>query len=274
MDYTIPLEDISTIMLESGGCTITSAALGAIANFGIVLFTCDSCHLPNGVLLPFDSHSRQLKMVQVQINMTKPFVKRLWQMIIKQKIINQSACLEIAKREGAKKLHQIASTVESGDKTFAESHAAQIYFPMLFDNWNNRRDDSIQNGALNYGYALFRAAIARSLSAYGFLPCIGIWHHNELNNFNFADDLIEPFRPVVDFWVSNNIRAGEKVLTPATKKELYNLFNYEVLMPNGNQTVATAIEATVSSLSSAISNNNINLLKLPSLINEVDKSGD
>ena len=184
-------------------------------------------HLPNGILIPFNNHSRLLKMVNIQLNATKPFKNRLWQQIVQTKVINQGKVLEYIGNERCKELFYLSALVVSGDKDNIESTAANIYFKELFSKKFTRRHENPINGALNYGYSIIRGAVARSLTMYGFLPVIGIHHHNELNQFNLADDLMEVYRPIVDYWVYKNINIDSKI-DPKTKVKLYNLLNYRI----------------------------------------------
>ncbi len=273
-DYTIPLEDISSIVIENKPVKISVVALSKIAEHNIALFVCDQRHIPNGLLLPFNSHSRQLKMIQFQFAMAKPFQKRIWQKIIKQKVMNQARCLELCEMEQADELKKLSIRVESGDKSYIESRASQIYFKALYgENFRRRRNDII-NAALNYGYAIIRGCIARSLTAHGFLPCFGIFHHSELNNYNLADDFIEPFRAFVDHWVYNNISDDEVSLETTHKQHLYNLMNKSVLIEEGSVSVTSAIELMISSFVTAIECSNVERLKLPTFLPDVSQIDD
>ena len=264
-EYTIPLSDISTVMLENNASTITSAAIAAMAENNIALFTCSEQHTPNGVLIPFNNHSRQLKALKIQLEASKPLVKRIWQKIVKQKILNQAKCIQNCDIQGWERLFQLSNKVESGDKNNIESQVARVYFRLLFGPNFIRRTETTLNASLNYGYSLIRAAIARSLTTYGFYPSIGLFHHNELNNFNLADDLIEPYRPLVDKWVYDNVGKDETILNTEHKRGLYNLFNTQLTINNGVSTLTTAIEITSASLVTALSINDREALKLPQL---------
>ena len=267
-EYTIPLEDISTVVIENKSVIISASALSKIAEYGIALYTCDDKHLPNGLLTSFNSHSRQLKVLNMQLSMSKPFQKRIWQKLIRQKIANQARCLLLCNKEGAQKIGDMVSKVESGDRTFIESSAAQYYFRYLYGHDFVRRKDDTVNSAMNYGYALLRGRIARSLCAFGFLPCLGLFHHDELNNFNLADDFIEPFRALIDMWVYQNVNdnGNGKGLTSEHKKGLYNIFNTCMLIDGGKSSTNSTIENMVLSFVTAISNMDAEYLKLPELI--------
>lgn len=206
-EVNLALEDIASVVLESPQITLTSALIAACADENIAIITCNETHTPNGLLTSFLPHSRQAGMLRAQIAWGKPFTKRLWQLIVKQKIINQAAALKLCGKEHAR-LIKLAAEVDSGDTKNCEAQAARLYFSLLFTGVNHdafrRHGNDLSNAALNYGYAILRAAIARELVQFGFIPALGIHHCSELNAFNLADDLIEPFRPFVDAYIGLN----------------------------------------------------------------------
>lgn len=263
-EYRIPIEDIATVMIESNMVSLTSALLSKFAEYNVLVYFCDRYHLPNGILLPINQHSRSLKAIETQLNVSKPLKKRLWQSIIIRKILNQAIVLELAGKN-SDKLVYYSNLVKSGDSDNVESVAANYYFKALFGPDFNRREDNTLNYALNYGYSIIRSAIARGISIYGFLPAFGIHHHSELNQFNLADDLFEPYRQIVDLWVYMNVKSEDTVNTEM-KVKLFNLLNYQILIDNKVHSVLNAIEATAKSLSTAYRSNDYSQLLLPTLI--------
>ena len=151
-------------------------------------------------MLAYNSHSRSADVLRIQLGWSRPFLKRLWQAIIRRKIINQAQVLE-GLGIHAERLRTLARQVESGDPKNNEAQAARYYFGRLFAGFRRGAADRC-NAALNYGYAILRAAVARDLVRFGFQTALGIQHHSELNAFNLADDLFEPFRPFIDLWVA------------------------------------------------------------------------
>lgn len=258
----IPLEDISVLVIDQPQVTITAALLSQLAAAQIATITVGSDHCPNGVLLPFLPHSRALKILQAQLAMSLPTQKRVWQGIIKKKIENQAQVLERFGHEEAETLRLLASRVRSGDTDNHEAQAAKRYFSVIFGKGFIRTQERFYNGAINYGYACLRAAIARSLCAYGFLPTFGVHHCSELNQFNLADDLIEPFRPLLDAYVLQhfpNELDGE--LTPIHKARVVSILHQDISTTQhrakeGACTVLAAIDAMVISLSQLVQNPN------------------
>ena len=121
------------------------------------------------------------------------------------------------------------------------------------------------NAALNYGYAILRGAVARNLAVHGLEPCLGIFHHSELNQFNLADDLMEPYRPLVDLYAASNIHDEDDELTPKMKQQLFNLTNYMLLQNSKRYRMISAIGRMVESFSRTLSQSST-VLELPELI--------
>jgi len=265
-EISIPLEDISSLMLENRDITITTYLLSELAKQNIAVFICDEKHLPCGILTGFQPHSRQYKIMKAQINMTEPFMKNCWKEIIKQKITNQAICLKLLNKPSEEKsLQSILKKIKSGDISNQEAYAAQLYFKTLLDCENREKETTI-NAALDYGYAVLRGAVARTLTGYGFLPAMGIHHCNERNPFNLADDFIEPFRPVIDLWAFAHIKTQTDDLTPKLKIELTKLLHVDIKINQGNYTILGAIDQTIASFSTACQEQNPKRLKLPILI--------
>lgn len=265
LESTIPLEDINSICIESQRSNITTYALRKFIEHDIIVYVCDEKHLPTGVLVGMNNYSRQLKNIRKQVEMPKPLMKRIWQNIIKIKILNQAECLRQLDKGGAELLEKMSYSVNSGDTENVEARAANFYFRCLFGKTFNRKIECIENATLNYGYAIVRGIIARTLIMYGFEPAMGIFHHNQLNNFNLADDLIECFRPVVDLYVMNYIDFSKDELDSLDKKILYNVVNTLVLIDGKKFNISGAVEYMIKSLSTSM-NRNENLIKVPYLI--------
>ncbi len=246
--HSVPMEDINSIVLENNQSTITVATLSKLAQNGVTVFVCDDKHLPCAVMTSFAQHSRNLAMLRMQEALTVPLQKRLWQQIVQAKINNQAECLLLSdKGKESTYLYGLSKTVISGDTKNVEAIAANYYFKNLFGKDFTRGDETdCRNAALNYGYAIIRGHIARLVTGYGFLPMRGIHHKNEQNSFNLVDDFIEPFRPVVDLFVTKNVTETD-ILTPILKRSLYNLLNVDVVSGGQYHSVAYAAERMVQS---------------------------
>lgn len=247
----VPLEDISMLLLEHREISLTVTLLSACADAQIAVLTVGKDHHPNGVLLPYLPHSRALKVMRAQLDTSEPARKRLWQAIVQRKIRNQAAalgCIEGADAE-QRLLLRMADDVRSGDTGHHEGQAAQRYFRALWGDDFTRNQPRFYNAALNYGYAVVRAALARSLVAYGFLPAFGIHHRSEQNTFNLADDLIEPYRPLVDAHVLKSWPLEpERELSPKDKQRLVALLHRDVQTTASRQSLLASVDACAASL--------------------------
>ena len=203
-----PIEDIGLIILDHQQITITQALMAKLLANNTALITCDDTHHPTGLLLSLDGHSLQSQKFQAQIEASAPLKKQLWQQTIAAKIENQAAMLAF-RREENKLLLRLAENVKSGDSENAEAQAAVYYWKKVFPeflNFRRERHGPPPNNLLNYGYAILRALVARSLVGSGLLPTLGIFHRNQYNAYCLADDIMEPYRPFVDFTVYQIIR--------------------------------------------------------------------
>jgi CRISP-associated protein Cas1 len=250
----LAIEDIAWLILETPQTSVTGALLSHLADSGVGVMTCDEKHLPNGVLMPFVQHHRQLSQLSLQLSWTEPFKKRCWQHLVIAKIKNQAAHLaSLGDEEASALLRHDASRVLSGDSDNREAVAAKRYWLALFGDDFRRKESTGTTAALNYGYALIRAAIGRSLVATGFMPALGIHHRSQLNGWNLADDLMEPFRPLIDDWVVT--RAAEtpwnEDLSVTDRQQLVAVLNRPVLMESQTLTLLTACGQVVDTLAKA-----------------------
>lgn len=268
-EFTIPLEDIAIIVIESRETVMTAPLLSALATYGITLLTCDEQFLPCGQWLPFNQYYRQFKTLKLQLAISQPLKKQLWQRIVQQKISNQSfvlGCLGFESEQ--KRLKQLGTQVKSGDKQNIEGQAALLYFQTLFGKAFCRDDENAINAHLNYAYTVFRSAVARAVVLYGWLPQLGLFHHSELNPFNLADDFIEPFRPLVDLmvWQLWQTKQLDNGLTPHTKQKLISLLHHQMQFQKETLSALAAIDRCVGSLQNCLIAKNAELLKLPEML--------
>lgn len=265
-EWSIPIEDISSVVLETPQINITSKVMSMMADNKVVMYSCDDKHLPNGIFIPFACHSRQLKVINQQLNCTESFNKRCWQKIIIRKILNQAKVLKLSKKTiMGEYLENISKQVNSGDTENKEAIAAKGYFSSLFGKGFSRDYENIYNATLNYGYSIIRGAIARTIVSYGYIPSVGIHHKSELNSYNLADDFIEPFRPVVDLWVKDNIN-DQTEFDKYIRAELVNLLNVDVKIQGKQQSVNNAINIMIASYTTAINQNDYKKLEVPEIL--------
>ena len=263
----VPFEDIAVIVLNHREITLTHPVLSACADYGIGLYSTGDNHQPNGVFMPFLQHSRATRMQRLQLDLDKPSTKRAWARIVQSKINNQARCMELVRVAGADRLASYARRVRSGDSGNLEAQASAYYFPQVFGRSFHRSQENWTNAALDYGYAVLRGACARALVAHGMLPSIGLFHSSEQNAFNLADDLIEPYRPIVDLHVAQQpARPDDANRQPVDKVALVGLLNVDVAMPRGQMSVLASIEQAAESLARLYDGGSEQVLELPGLI--------
>ena len=263
----VALEDITVIVIEDNRSTLTTALLSHISEHNIVLFTCDSYHMPNGLFTPFHQHSRLSQISHIQVEMKLPLKKQIWQKIISQKFFNQAQLLKYFNKEDFQ-VSVLVDKVKSGDSDNLEALAARRYWSLLFDDFS--RDQKAldpRNIALNYGYAIVRGAVARSLVAHGLLPTFGVFHNSELNAYNLADDIIEPLRPMVDMVVKNlelvdslDIHMGVEI-----KSALLNILVMEMNIDGENVLVLNICDIMAQGFVKCMKLKDISRLSLPRL---------
>jgi len=241
---TAPLEDIAIIVVDTPETTWTSSLLAECGEFGIAVVFCGAKHLPSSLLLPAVGHHQMSWVQRQQLEARIPTKKRLWQSIIMAKIRAQAEVLRgYGKRHEAVGL--MATKVRSGDLGNMEGVAAAKYFRELFGK-EFLRDPDLPgwNARLNYGYAVIRAVVARSIVLAGLDPGVGIWHHNRGNPFPLADDLVEPIRPLVDRIVFDSLAAfpEEQDLTPPLKKFLLQILSAELGWQGARYPLDVALE--------------------------------
>jgi len=246
-----PIEDIGLLILDHQQITITHALIAKLLERNVALITCDASHHPTGLMLNLDGHTLQSQKFKAQLEASVPLKKQLWQQTMVSKINNQAALL---KRNGKKfqYLSNLANDVKSGDTENHEAKAALYYWKNVFPNLMQFRRDRYgfpPNNYLNYGYAILRAIVARSLVGSGLLPTLGIHHENQYNAYCLADDIMEPYRPFVDMLVCGLIAENQVYdLTPAIKKHLLTLSAMNVYIDEQRSPLMNAVQRTTASL--------------------------
>lgn len=265
-DVIVVISEVSAVVIENPQVTLTAVFMAHCASYNIAVIFSDEKHMPIGVFQPFYQHSRMTKHAFLQNNWSKSFKNRVWQKLVKAKIHNQQQTLVKITQQPNKQLNLIASKVQSADKTNREAHAATIYWRILFEDFRRNNVDDIRNSALDYGYSIVRGVIARCVSASGFIPAFGFHHKNELNAFNLVDDLIEPFRPFVDYEVylltKDYNNSGNK-LSQQVRIELVSILNKQIAFDNQKTTMLNAIQKLIFSLLKASECGSSDFLLLP-----------
>ena len=253
-ERTFPIEDLGLVILDHKQIVVTHGVLESLLENICAVVTCDSTHMPVGLLLPLEGNTIQSERFREQISCSKPLQKQLWQQTVQAKISNQAACLNRVEPNVEVRCMRVWSAdVRSGDPDNLEARAAAYYWRNFFPEFPEfvrSRDGEYPNLLLNYGYAILRAIVARSLVGTGLLPTLGIHHHNRYNAYCLADDIMEPYRPYVDMLVKQIVRERGVVvdLDRELKGRLLSLPTLDVTIARHTSPLAVAVDTTCKSL--------------------------
>ncbi|MBW6482233.1 MAG: type II CRISPR-associated endonuclease Cas1 [Vicingaceae bacterium] len=253
-ETSVPIEDIGFVVIEHQESYLSIPALNKLSENNVAVIFCNAKHMPNSMLLSLNSHHIQHEIFKNQIEASEPLKKQLWQQTIRAKITNQAHLLDkINKTQHP--LNYLATNVLSGDTDNREAVAAAYYWKNLFDfDFKRERFGDFPNLFLNYGYIVLRAAVARALSGSGLLNTMGIHHRNKYNAFCLADDIMEPYRPLVDAKVIAIMeKYSDKELTTAIKSELLSVLTETVYFDDKVSPLMVALTTTTSSLQQCFS---------------------
>ncbi|MCG3164616.1 MAG: CRISPR-associated endonuclease Cas1 [Bacteroidia bacterium] len=249
---SIPIEDIGIVVLDHSRVTITQAVIEALMENNVALVTCDSTHHPFGLMLPLHSNKVQNERYRAQLDASEPLKKQLWQQTVTQKIKNQAASLEHFGIDNSY-LVPLYKNVKSGDSDNCEATAAAFYWGTVFSDipaFRRFREGPPPNNFLNYGYALLRATMARSIVGAGLLPTLGIHHANKYNAYCLADDLMEPYRAYVDIEVKKLVKehGTNEDIPKEIKQELLKIPAMDVVIDGEKSPLMVGMQRTAVSL--------------------------
>lgn len=251
-EFWIPMSDIEIIIMDNLQTIITTRMLSLLAENDIGLVICDNSHLPIGYYNAYDNHSRSVKMLKYQLERSEEEKDILWQSIVKAKITNQKQVLQKIKADDVKisKLNEYINVVKPGDPENREGHAAKEYFSCFGGVGFSRGNESIlMNSGLNYGYAIIRSYLAKLCVSCGLNTQLGLHHKNEYNRFNLVDDLLEPFRPFVDFYVKRLLEE-EEYFKPEHRHMIINILNHQLNYKNKKMFVSNVMQEYVHQIAS------------------------
>lgn len=265
-EVLIPLSDIHTIIVDNCKTVVTGRLMNKLTEYHILLIFCDENHHPNVFSLGLYSHYRVYGVLKQQIEWGDDIRGEMWRKLIQIKINNQRSVLQyLEKDEGViEKLWVLSQNVLFEDETNREGVAARLYFNELFGESFRRERGAVDayNSALNYGYIVLRACLARTVVAYGLHPSFGIGHRNQFNAFNLVDDCMEVFRPIIDLWVAMSTNESE-YLDTERKQLLIRRLSAKVNIGDQKQTVLNAIDLFVQSFIKAMNNKDLDNLVYP-----------
>jgi CRISP-associated protein Cas1 len=255
----VPLDDIGVLLCHAHGLTYSNNLLTELSQRGTAIVLCGPNHMPLAWVWPLDGHHVQALRMRHQLEADEPLKKRLWQSLVRAKIEQQGSVLErVGKPDGA--FEMLARKVRSGDPENIEAQAARRYWPLLMGN-QFRRDRSAggTNAMLNYGYTVLRAGVARAVTSTGLHPSVGLHHANRGNPMCLVDDLMEPFRPLIDYVVSRLAVGDETEIAPSVKSDLAKVLSLDMVTSRGTTPVSTCLERLALSLAESFETGKPNL---------------
>jgi CRISPR-associated protein Cas1 len=244
----VPIDDVGAVIANAHGLSYSHNLLVALAERAVPFVLCGAHHNAVGMLMAVEGHHLQARRFDAQIAATLPARKRLWSQIVKSKLRQQAAVLR-ARGQPHAVLERWARQVRAGDPDNLEAQAARHYWPALMgETFRRDRDAPGANALLNYGYTVLRACTARAVVAAGLHPTPALHHANEGNSMRLVDDLMEPFRPMVDACVLGLIESGSSEVTPITKRELVACLYQPLQTAAGETPVTVCLQRLATSL--------------------------
>lgn len=272
-DLSFPIEDLDLVFVEDPNAVVSARLLSALAEKGVSLIVCGPNYLPSAQVTPFNGYYKQSETLNLQIAELPSKKNKLWEMIIRQKIINQSRVIQqtVNDETALRMMKDYLDQVKSGDEKNMEGIAARLYFKTLFGDNFIRFGESAVTSALNYGYSILTGALIRSIAANGLNGNLGIWHRGAQNANNLACDFVEPFRQVVDYYVYKNLALLTTPLSKDCRGGLINLLNYSIEVRGKKFQVSYAIGQFVSDYLAYLKTGDISLMAFPVFyVNEGD----
>lgn len=248
-------------------CSVSLKLLSKISEKKIPVLLTDYSHNPVGMLVSMQGHTRASKKLKQQISFSEEIKNKLWNQIIINKISNQIDTLEkLNKKEKLEILKRYKKEITNGDLNNREALSSRTYFSSLFSKEFKRFSEDIVNYCLNFVYQIIRSKISQELVALGYTTQLGIKHTSEYNYFNLSDDLIEPYRPIADYYIYTILlNTEEKFLTPDLKHKIINILNMEIFLNNQKMKMGTSIQFYVRNIMSSLENKNFKNLTFPRL---------
>ncbi len=262
----IPVEDVFIILIETQKTLLSTQFLVKCAEYKICVVVCNSSHDPFAICMGYNTHYRSLQILNLQIELDESVKSILWKQIIECKIRNQKAVVQWTSniQEDITMLADYSGTVEMADISNREGIAAKVFFKSLYGSEFIRFYDDAINKALNFGYKIITSAIVRELVSLGMDPKIGLWHDSKTNPVNLACDLVEPYRPVVDYFIYEHVDQLIDELPIRVRRSLVGILNTRVNVCGKMQTLQNCIGYTVKSFLQVLEGRSVSL-QFPSI---------
>ncbi|MBU0743075.1 type II CRISPR-associated endonuclease Cas1 [bacterium] len=260
---SIHLPEVAAIVASHKRVVFTQSVLAGVAGNNGIVVVCDDKFMPVGMMLPLRGNSLQSEKFAQQAAAALPVKKRIWRQLVIAKVRAQGRLLKELNGDDSG-LMAMAKKVKSGDSTNVEAQAARRYWVSLFgdDIFHRHRDGEDQNRFLNYGYSVLRAIVTRAICATGLHPALGVHHHNRYDTFCLSDDIIEPFRPIVDRAVHHVVkeRGADAPMDQALRYALIRPLYDKYSVSGESRTLFDALTRTSASLAEVFAGNKTKIL--------------
>lgn len=265
--YIVPISDINTVIFNNYKMYMTVQLLCKLSQANVCVIICEKNGLPEIVMNPLNGNYATFRNQELQLNLSAERKGELWRKIIEGKIKNQITVLKNCQRNRnikvIEKLYEYLSSVQNADATNREGLAAKLYFRELFgeDFLRERDTQDPVNIALNYGYAVMRAMMARSVAAKGFIPACGVFHKNPYNHFNLVDDFLEAYRPIIDEWVFFNM--AEEFFVREKRLQVIEHLSKKIILDGKKYQIMKSMDIFLDGVVSFMKTGQIDYLKIP-----------
>lgn len=258
----VHISEINTLIVESTAVSITAVLINELVKNKVKIIFCDEKRNPSSELISYYGSHNTSECYREQVKWSSDIKKRIWKIIVQEKIRNQSILLKYIGKEEYRMLDEYVNQVELNDITNREGHAAKVYFNSIFGNEFSRREENNINAILNYGYSILLSAINREIVALGYMTQLGIFHNNMFNQFNLSSDLIEPFRVLID---KKAFEKRKEEINLDTKMYMVSTLSESILYCGKNTTVDTAIKMYCRDMMNALNQEDDTLLFFPEI---------
>jgi len=254
----VHLSEINVLIIESTAVSLTGVLLSELTKRKIKVIFCDEKRNPSSELVSYYGSHDTSDRIRKQVSWSDGIKTSVWTEIVKEKISKQAEVLDLADKKESAILHKYIDEIVMGDKTNREGHAAKVYFNALFGKDFSRNKDSFINAALNYGYGILMSSFAREITASGYITQIGLFHDNMFNQFNFASDLMEPYRPLIDKAV---YEMELEEFGKDEKRKVLSILSYEVKINEKMEVISNAVKIYSRSIFGALNEEDISLIR-------------
>ena len=273
---TFPIDDLDIVFIEDPLAVVTTRLLIELSKKGVAFISCGPDYLPSSICIPFNGYYKQSGMLNLQLALLQSKKNKMWETIIKAKIANQMNVLENTtnNRDAYESMSNYLKNVKFGDENNMEGVAARCYFKAMFGEDFVRFGDGPISAALNYGYSIFAGLMIRYCAFNGLNSNLGIWHNNAQNANNLPYDMLEPYRPIIDYYVYNNLERLTIPLSKEIRREMIGLINEHVMMDGKKYQISYSMSLFVNDFMNYLASGNIANVHVPMFLPSKDGNSD